>query len=108
MPGHRFHKQGAFRKETKYRADPRQTLDLHLAAPKLRESCDLAGAQLVPPQDRQETAGYKSGTHGLSFFFFFFFFLRRVFVELFNMQFVSFCRELLQRSRHLTHGSSII
>jgi hypothetical protein len=74
MPGHRFHKQGAFRKETKYRADPRQTLDLHLAAPKLRESCDLAGAQLVPPQDRQETAGYNSGTHRLSFFFFFFFF----------------------------------
>ena len=45
-------------------------------------------------ENSEEAAAWKSGTHSLGSAFFFFS-LFGVFVELFNMQFVSFCRELL-------------
>ena len=55
--------------------------------------CQLA--QLFQLRENSEEAeAWKSGTHSLGSAFLFFSFFR-VFVELFNMQFVSFCRELL-------------
>lgn len=98
MGSHQFQKQGTFRNETE--SNPviqTGAPDLHLALAlrSLGRPGTLPARPAVSAQ-REFRGGCSlevwNSQPGLCFFFFSLF---GVFVELFNMQFVSFCRELL-------------